>query len=193
MRCGLLVVVSGPSGVGKTTVVDRLLSRPGFTRAVTATTRAPRPGEQDGRDYHFLAGDEFEKRVRAGRFLEHAVVHGNRYGTPREEVEAILAEGGVCLLNVDVQGAASLRGTVEPALFVFLRPPSLEALAARLARRGTESEAAAARRLAAAAEEMAREGEFDATVVNDDLERAVEEIAARIEERSKEESCRRRN
>lgn len=193
MRCGLLVVVSGPSGVGKTTVVDRLLSRPGFTRAVTATTRAPRPGEQDGRDYHFLAGDEFEKRVRAGRFLEHAVVHGNRYGTPREEVEAILAEGGVCLLNVDVQGAASLRGTVEPALFVFLRPPSLEALAARLARRGTESDAAAARRLAAAAEEMAREGEFDATVVNDDLERAVEEIAARIEERSKEESCRRRN
>lgn len=180
---GLLVVVSGPSGVGKTTVVRKLLGRSGYRRAVTATTRDPRPGEKDGEDYHFLGRDEFLAGVEAGRFLEHATVHGHQYGTPREEVERIVADGGVCLLNVDVQGAATLRGTVEPALFVFLVPPSFEELARRLSGRGTEDRETVERRLAVAREELAREDEYDVIVTNDDLERAVAETAARIGER----------
>ena len=180
------MVVSGPSGVGKTTLVDRLLERPGYRRAVTATTRAPRPGEREGVDYHFLPEAEFRTAVEAGRFLEHAVVFGNRYGTPRAEVEAVLADGDVCLLNVDVQGAAQVRGKVEPALTVFLVPPSDEELQRRLAGRGTEGPEAVARRLAVAREELARRDEYDVVVVNDELARAVEEISARIEARRKE-------
>lgn len=187
---GLLVVVSGPSGVGKTTVVERLLESTGYRRAVTATTRAPRPGEEDGTDYHFLDRDEFLAGVAAGRFLEHATVHGHLYGTPREEVERIVGDGGVCLLNVDVQGAAALRGTVEPALFVFLVPPSFAELARRLSGRGTEDRETVERRLAVAREELAREDEYDVVVTNDDLDRAVAETAARIDERLKTEARR---
>jgi guanylate kinase len=175
---GIVVVVSGPSGVGKTTVVDRLLKRPGYTRSITATTRAPRGAERDGVDYLFLAREKFEDEVRRGRFLEHATVHGNLYGTPRDGVEAVLAKGDVCLLNIDVQGAASLRKTDLPVVTVFLQPPSLEELARRLKGRRTEDESAAQRRLEIAKQEMAQADRFDLVVENRDLDRVVEEIEA---------------
>jgi len=177
------VVISGPSGVGKTTVVDRVLELSDYERAVTATTRPPREGEVDGVDYLFLTREEFAGRVDRGGFLEHATIHGNLYGTPRAYVEEILERGGVCLLNVDVQGAATVRGRVKPELSVFLLPPDRSTLEARLRGRGTDDAATVERRLAIAREEQARKDEYDVTVVNDRLERAVEEIRARIEER----------
>ena len=175
-------MVSGPSGAGKTTVVERVLARPGHARAVTATTRAPRGGEAAGVDYEFLGEDEFRARIERGELLEHANVHGNLYGTPRSHVEEILERGEVCLLNVDVQGAAQIRGRIEPALFVFLVAPGAEELERRLRGRDADDEETVARRLAAAVEEMARKSEYDVTIVNDDLVRAAEELATRIEE-----------
>lgn len=181
---GLLVVLSGPSGVGKTTVAQSLLGDPSFARAVTATTRAPRPGEVDGRDYRFLGAAEFADAVARGEFLEHAEVHGRRYGTPRSEVERVLAAGRTCLLVIDVQGAATLRSAGVPALFVFLAPPSETALRDRLLGRGTEPDAERRLRLEnALRHEMPRKDEFDAVVVNDDVERASGEIRSLVRAR----------
>lgn len=180
---GIVAVVSGPSGVGKTTVIDGLLRRPGYARSITATTRAPRPGERDGTDYLFLTRERFEEGLRAGRFLEHATVHGNLYGTPRDGVEEVLARGDVCLLNIDVQGAESLRRTGLPVVTVFLLPPSPDELQARLEKRGTETPEQKARRLEAAMKEMAQADRFDARIVNRVLDEAVAEVAAFIEAR----------
>jgi len=179
---GILVVISGPSGVGKTTVVERVLAGAGYARAVTATTRAPREGEVDGRDYVFLGRDDFLSRVARDEFLEHATVYGNLYGTPRAHVTDILDRGEVCILNVDVQGAAQVRGRIGPALFLFIGPPSFEVLEARLTGRGTEGRETAMRRLDVAREELARQDEYDVVVVNDELDRVVEEVTATIEE-----------
>ncbi|MCU0724899.1 MAG: guanylate kinase [Planctomycetes bacterium] len=190
MKRGLLVVISGPSGSGKTTVAAKLLALPGFARAVTATTRAPRAGETDGVDYLFFTREEFLARVARGEFLEHATVHGNLYGTPRRSVEEALARGGVCLLAIDVQGAAALRGRLSPALFVFLKAPGGEELERRLRSRGTEDEATVARRLETAREELRREAEFDVSVVNDDLDRTVAEVRERIGKRLASEESR---
>jgi len=180
---GIVVVVSGPSGVGKTTVIDRLLRRPGYSRSITATTRAPRPGEVDGVDYRFLARARFEEDVAGGRFLEHATVHGNLYGTPRDGVEEVLARGDVCLLNIDVQGAESLRRSGLPLVTVFLLPPSMADLEARLAHRGTEGPEEKARRIGVAMREMAQADRFDARVVNREVDGTVEEVAAIVEGR----------
>jgi guanylate kinase len=181
---GLLVVISGPSGVGKSTLAERLLERPGFARAVTATTRPPRPGEVDGRDYLFLTPDAFTARVDRGEFLEHAIVHGRRYGTPRDAVREILDRGLVCLLVIDVQGAATLRQKLaQDALFVFLDAPSWPELERRLRGRGAGSQEELRRRLATAQDELARKPEFDAVVINDDLERAVGEIVGLVQSR----------
>jgi len=177
------VVLSGPSGVGKKTVIDRVLAEtPGYSRAVTATTRQPRPGEQDGVDYLFLTEDEFTARIERNEFLEYALVHGRRYGTPRQHVTLILERGDVCFLEVDVQGAASIRGLVEPAMFVFLVPPSREVLEERLRGRATEDEESLRTRLANAQREMERESEYDVSVVNDELDRAVREVRDQVEE-----------
>jgi len=182
-RPGLLVVISGPSGVGKTSVADRLLRRPGWLRAVTATTRAPRPGETDGVDYRFLSEEQFEEGEKDDEFLEHAEVHGKRYGTPKAPVEELLSRGNVVLLVIDVQGAATLRAAGVPALFVFVAPPSVAELEKRLRGRKSDSELQIASRLATAKLELARQNEFDTVVINDDLDRAVGEIARLVEVR----------
>jgi guanylate kinase len=168
-------VVSGPSGVGKTTVCDLLLERAGFERVVTATTRAPRDGEQDGVDYLFLSDEEFLEWIEEERFIEWAHVHGRRYGSPHDQAVAILERGRHALLNIDVQGAASIhRGNVTK---VFLLPPSTEELERRLRGRGSDDPEEIARRLETARTELARQDEFDLRVVNDDAQRAAEEIA----------------
>ena len=177
---GLLVVLSGASGVGKSAIAGRLLRLPEFARTVTATTRAPRPGERDGVDYHFLTDAAFREKVAKGEFLEHAEVHGRLYGTPRDAVEAIVGQGLICLLVIDVQGAATLRRNKVKGRFVFVAPPSEEELERRLRGRGTDSQAAISQRLATARHEMAQSASYDAVVINDDLDRVVREIAALV-------------
>ena len=172
-----LVVISGPSGVGKTTVCDSLLERDDFERVVTATTRAPRGGEVDGVDYVFLSEEDFVAWIDEGRFLEWARVHGQRYGSPRAPVDEILARGRHALLNIDVQGAAQIR---DDAVKVVLLPPSIEELENRLRGRGTDDREEIARRLETAREELARQGEFELRVVNDDAARAAAEIARAV-------------
>ena len=181
----LLVVISGPSGVGKDTVIAALRALPAapdFCRIVTATTRAPRPYEHDGRHYHFLTPAGFAEAEADGTFLETATVHGDRYGTPAGEVIAALSSGRDVLLSIDVQGAAAVANIFPDAVRIFLAPPSFETLAARLRARGTEDEATLARRLATAAAELARASEFDHVVVNagGQTARAAAEIAALI-------------
>lgn len=186
---GLLLVLSGPSGVGKSTVAERLLADARFGRAVTATTRAPRPGETDGVHYHFLSDDEFVRGIGSGRFLEHALVYGRRYGTPVESVRRVLDAGKVCVLVIDVQGAESVSrmrdagGLGMDVLTVFLAAPGEEELLRRLAGRGTETEADVRRRFEAARSEEDRAGAFDRRVVNDDLDRAAREIMVMVSAR----------
>jgi guanylate kinase len=174
-----LVIVSGPSGVGKTTVVDELLRRSAMPlrRAITATTRAPRAGETPEVSYHYWSREEFDRALGEGRMLESAVVFGtDQYGTPRSEVDPHRAQGVGVILVIDVQGAERVRKLCQDAVSVFIRPPTFEELEARLRGRGDLSEERIRRRLATAREEMARAGEFDYTIINDDLERAVEEL-----------------
>jgi guanylate kinase len=169
-----IVVITGPSGVGKGTLIKRLLERvPGLQLAVSATTREPRPGEVNGRDYHFLSEEDFERRVAAGEFVEHAVYAGNRYGTLRSEL-ARPAQGIV--LEIDVQGARQVADTLPEATRVFIEPPSFDDLARRLAGRGADSPEQIERRLAAARAELEARDEFDHRIVNDDLERALGEL-----------------
>ena len=175
---GRLLVLSGPSGVGKTVVAERLLLDPRFGRAVTATTRPPRPGEQDGVDYHFLSVEEFRRRLAAGWFLEHAEVYGRLYGTPVASVEDLRASGRHCLLVIDVQGAATLRRQGVDALFVFLDPPSLDELARRLAGRDGADSPAFLKRMAAAATELAAAPTFDCRVVNLEIGDTARKVAA---------------
>jgi len=174
-----LVVVSGPSGVGKTTVVERLIEGANgrLRRAITATTRDKRPGEQDARDYHFWSEGEFRTAIDEKLMLEWAVVFGQDfYGTPRSEVDPYLARGVGVVLVIDVQGAARVRELPLPHLSVFIAPPSMEELEARLRGRGDTDEARIQRRLATASEELARAGEFDHRIVNRDLDEAVREL-----------------
>jgi guanylate kinase len=169
-----VLVVTGPSGVGKGTLIRRLLEkRPDYRLSVSATTREPRRGEEDGRDYHFLSEQEFERRLAAGDFLEHAPYAGNHYGTLKEEVERA---GGNLVLEIEVEGARQVRQALPEATQVFIAPPSDEALRERLLGRATDAPEVIERRLARAKEELAARQEFKRVIVNDDLERAVDEL-----------------
>lgn len=181
----LLILVSAPSGGGKTTLCDLLLaSCPDMTRAITCTTRPPRPGEKDGVDYHFLTPAEFLKRVQAGNFLEHATVYGNSYGLLKSELLAKLRAGQDVLLNVDVQGAATIRAAAQAEaelrqalVTVFLTPPSLEILETRLKKRNADSPAVIQKRLAVARQEISQWKNFDYLLIStskqEDLRRAL--------------------
>ena len=172
-------VITGPSGVGKGTLIRTLRERvPELELSVSATTRGPRAGEQDGSDYHFLSDAEFERRVQAGDFVEHAAYSGRRYGTLRAELEARTAAGAPVVLEIEVQGARQVRTTLPAAVQVFIAPPSEEALRTRLVGRGTDSPEDVARRLATAEDELAAQDEFDFKVVNDRLDDAVDELVA---------------
>jgi guanylate kinase len=175
-----LTVLAGPTAVGKGTIAAEVRRRyPEVWLSVSATTRAPRPGEVDGVHYRFVDDAEFDRLVERGELLEWAVVHGSaRYGTPRGPVEQALAEGRAALLEIDLQGARQVRRSMPDALFVFLRPPSWEELVRRLVGRGTETEEQRTRRLATARSEMAAEREFDVAVVNDDVRRATDELVS---------------
>ncbi len=175
-----LTVLAGPTAVGKGTVSADIRARyPDVWLSVSATTRPPRPGEIDGVHYRFVSDAEFDRMIAEGELLEWAVVHGrNRYGTPRGPVVERLAAGSPAILEIDLQGARQVRATMPEAHFVFLAPPSWEELCRRLVGRGTEGPEERERRLATARVELAAEEEFDVVIVNDDVHRATDELAA---------------
>ena len=175
---GRLIVLSGPSGSGKSTLVQRLLERPGLRLevSISATTRPPRAGERFGRDYVFLSAPEFEN-IR-DQLLESAEVHGHSYGTPAEPVRKALEQGTCVILVIDVQGGIQVREKVPSALLIFVRAPGLDVLEQRLRARGTDDEASIQRRLANARRELELAKCYDVHLVNDDLERSVDELAA---------------
>jgi len=185
----LLILISAPSGAGKTTLVNLLLeAQPQMTRAITCTTRAPRAGEKDGVDYHFLEAADFLKRVQAGNFIEHATVFGNSYGILKRELLDKLRTGSDVLLNVDVQGAATIRAQAasEPELSralvtIFLAPPSVAVLEQRLQQRGTDAEAVIQKRLAVARHEIAQWKNFDYLVISGDKQEDLRRALAIIE------------
>jgi guanylate kinase len=175
-------VITGPSGVGKGTVIRALRERlPQLELSVSATTRAPRPGEVDGVDYWFLSEEEFDDRLAAGDFLEHARYSGARYGTLRSEVERRAASGHPVVLEIEVQGARQVRRAMPQAVQVFLAPPSFETLRERLVGRGTDSPDEVDQRLRVATQELEARQEFAYVVENDAFDRAVDELAAIVE------------
>jgi guanylate kinase len=178
-----LVVLAGPTAVGKGSVAaDIREHHPEVWISVSATTRPPRPGEQNGVHYWFVSDEEFDRMVSDGDLLEWAVVHGtHRYGTPRQPVDLALASGHPAMLEIDLQGARQVRETMPGALFVFLEPPSWDELVRRLVGRGTEDDAERERRLATAREELAARREFDVTIVNREVHAAAEELVALME------------
>jgi len=174
---GNLFIVSAPSGAGKTSLVAALLAAdPQVRKSISYTTRSPRPGEADGREYHFVSGEAFDQMVKRGEFLEHALVHGNHYGTGQRWVAAQVAEGHDIVLEIDWQGAAQLR-QIEPApVSVFILPPSLADLETRLKKRGQDGPEVITRRLANAREEISHAGEFDYVIINEDFNRAAQDL-----------------
>lgn len=177
---GKMLLISGPSGCGKSTICKRLLEDPLVEFSVSATTRAARVGEVDGRDYHFLSPQEFRARIEAGEFLESAEVYGNMYGTLRTPMRNAIEGGRIYLVEIDVQGALQLKALGEDGVYVFVAPPDFETLRQRLTGRGTETAEMLERRLRKAEDEYRERVKYDHVVVNDDLERAVAEIRSLV-------------
>ncbi len=173
---GQMLLVSGPSWTGKSTICKRLGEDPRVRFSVSATTRTPRPGEENGREYHFVSKERFREMIREGAFIEHAEVYGNMYGTLRAPMEDAIAAGDVYLVEIDVQGALQLMALDVPGLYVFIAPPDFETLRRRLAGRGTETPEVLERRLRKAEDEYRERVKYDHVIVNDDLDRAVAEL-----------------
>ncbi len=182
-RSGILFVLSAPSGAGKTTICTSLRQKPDFVYAVSCTTRTPRPGEVEGEDYYFLSGDEFDRRVANGEFLEYAEVHGRKYGTLKSTVLDNISRGIDVLIDIDTQGAASIRSCGDQVIAdslvdVFIMPPHLDELRRRLKKRGTESEEQITIRLNNAAAEMIRWREYKYTIISGSMEEDIEKFRA---------------
>lgn len=179
MRQGKSFIICGPSGVGKGTVISRLLAQdPSLYFSVSATTRAPRPGETDGIHYHFLSMEQFERWIAENQFLEHAAYVGNRYGTPKRFVDEAMAQGRDVLLDIEIQGAAQIHEKRPEAVRIYIAPPDWDELERRLIGRGTESVEKVRSRLAKGKEEFAAAKDFDYLVINDTVDRAVAELRA---------------
>ena len=176
---GNLIVVAAPSGAGKTSLVNVVLAEdPGLALSISHTTRSPRPGEQDGRDYHFIDLAGFEAMLGRGEFLESAEVHGNRYGTSRKWIEQTLERGSDVVLEIDWQGARQMRRLYPQAITIFILPPSIDELERRLRSRGQDSDAVIRRRVENAVEEILHAGEFDYVIINSIFEEAWRDLAA---------------
>lgn len=178
IRRGKLFVLSGPGGVGKSTITKALTGHPEFWVSVSATTRSPRSGERDGADYFYISTEEFDRRIVANEFLEWAEFAGNKYGTPVSQVKEKLSQGMNVILEIEIDGARQVRKSSEDAILVFIAPPSWEELVKRLEGRGTDSQERRIQRLELAQEEMAAQSEFDYVVVNDQLDRVIAELVS---------------
>jgi guanylate kinase len=188
-RRGRLFVITGPSGVGKGTLIERLLQEvPDLDLSVSATTRAPRGSERDGVHYHFMDEDEFARRVEAGDFIEHAAYASNSYGTLRSEVDPRLDRGDSVVLEIELQGARQIRDTMPDAVRVFIAPPSPADLRRRLEGRGTDTPEQISSRLAVAERELEARGEFGHVIVNDDVDRAAQELIGFVRARMEADS-----
>ena len=175
---GVLLVLSGPSGAGKGTICEQLRNkRKNLAYSVSATTRAPRKGEIDGRDYFFVTIEKFKEMIANNELLEYAEIYGNYYGTPRSSVMSILDEGRDVVLEIDPQGALQVKESFPDAVFVFVVPPSLDELSKRIYKRGTDSEDVIKRRLSAATSELAYASKYDYIVVNDEVEKATNKVS----------------
>ena len=182
VRKGMLLVISGPSGTGKGTLIERLMKEdPTLVFSVSATTRAPRPGEIDGVHYHFVTNERYDQLVAENAFVEYANVHGNRYGTLRSEVYERLERGENVVLDIDVQGALNVIASEKEKVSIFILPPSMQELRARLTGRGTETEEAVERRLHNAVWEISQKDKYEYKVINDDLESCLHTLQAIIE------------
>lgn len=178
MKKGLLIVVSAPSGCGKGTILEEILKDDDYYFSVSATTRNPRPGEIDGVNYHFLAREDFEKKIENDEFLEHASFCGNYYGTLKEETIKQVENGKKVVLEIEVNGAMQIRKKCPEAVFIFIAPPSIAELNRRLHKRGTETEDIIAERVAQAERELSYAKDYDYVVVNDALEDAIDDFKA---------------
>ena len=176
VRSGVLIVMSGPGGVGKSTITAHLRDHPSLWVSISATTRAPRPGEVDGVDYFFVSNERFDQMIHEGAFLEWAEFAGNRYGTPRDPVDQWLSLGKHVLLEIEIAGARQVRAAAPDALLLFIAPPSWDELVSRLTSRGTDTPERRAARLALAEEEMACAGEFDQTLINHTVEGVAQSL-----------------